>query len=93
VLYAETPANPTCRLTDLQGLGALALALPGAVAGLAAKPLVVVDGTFASPYHQRSLEYAGVDVAIQSATKYLGGHSDLIAGSVSTLCPEVTDVI
>ena len=45
---------------------------------------MLVDGTFASPYHTRALDYDGVDVAIQSATKYLGGHSDLIAGSTST---------
>merc|ERR1712161_141494 len=43
-----------------------------------------VDGTFATPYHQRVLDIQGIDVSIHSATKYLGGHSDLLAGSVTS---------
>ena len=88
VVYCETPANPTCRLTDLEAVGQVVdgrygtrAAKPGAADG---RPWVMVDGTFATPYHQRSLDAPGVDVAIQSATKYLGGHSDLLAGAVTS---------
>lgn len=88
VVYCETPANPTCRLTDLEAVGRVVDARygtrsdkPGADDG---RPWVMVDGTFATPYHQRSLDAAGIDVAIQSATKYLGGHSDLLAGAVTS---------
>ena len=89
VVYCETPANPTCRLTDLEAVGKVVDARygtradnPNAADG--GRPWVMVDGTFATPYHQRSLDAAGIDVAIQSATKYLGGHSDLLAGSVTS---------
>lgn len=76
VIYAESPANPTMRLTDLEALGRLSKEHGGT--------RVFVDGTFATPYHQRLLEVDGVDVSIHSATKYLGGHSDLTAGLVSS---------
>jgi len=88
VVYCETPANPTCRLTDLEAVGRVVdkrygtrSDRPGTADG---RPWVMVDGTFATPYHQRSLDVAGVDAAIQSATKYLGGHSDLLAGAVTS---------
>jgi cystathionine beta-lyase/cystathionine gamma-synthase len=45
---------------------------------------VVVDGTFGTPYHIRPLGYPGVTAVIHAATKYLGGHSDLTAGTVSS---------
>ena len=77
LLYAETPANPTMRLTDLQALGALSASTGGATK-------CVVDGTFATPYHVNPLAYAGVDAVIHAATKYMGGHSDLTAGTVSS---------
>merc|ERR1711865_1223090 len=48
------------------------------------RPFIMVDGTFATPYHQRVLDIVGMDVSIHSATKYLGGHSDLLAGSVTS---------
>jgi cystathionine beta-lyase/cystathionine gamma-synthase len=82
VVYTETPANPTCRLTDLEAVGAI-------VDSHAAKsgqprPWVMCDTTFATPFHQRCLEIPGVNVAIHSATKYIGGHSDILAGAVSS---------
>merc|ERR1712118_457508 len=52
------------------------------------KPWVMVDSTFATPYHQRCLEIDGVDVSIHSATKYIGGHSDILAGAVTSASPE-----
>jgi methionine-gamma-lyase len=73
VLYAETIANPTTFVTD-----------HAALAGLAQRhgARYVVDNTFASPYVCRPLEL-GADVVVESATKFLGGHSDVIAGVVA----------
>jgi methionine-gamma-lyase len=73
VLYAETSANPTTFLADHRALAALAHE-HGAT--------YVVDNTFASTYVCRPLDL-GADLVIESATKYLGGHSDLIAGVVA----------
>ena len=73
-VFVETPANPTLRITDLRRVAELAHR-HGA--------LVIVDNTFMSPVLQRPLEL-GADVVIQSATKYLAGHSDLLAGAVTT---------
>jgi methionine-gamma-lyase len=73
VLYAETSANPTTFLADHRALAALAHQHGAAY---------VVDNTFASTYVCRPLDL-GADLVIESATKYLGGHSDLIAGVVA----------
>jgi methionine-gamma-lyase len=80
LIYVETPANPNMRLTDLSKIGEIALA----ARQQGSKLLVAVDGTFSSPVHQQPLTIAGIDISIHSATKYLGGHSDLLAGVVST---------
>ena len=69
-LYLETPSNPLLKITDLRAVTALAKER-----GL----LGIIDNTFMTPYLQRPIEY-GMDIVIHSATKYLGGHSDLIAG-------------
>jgi cystathionine beta-lyase/cystathionine gamma-synthase len=71
-LYLELPTNPTLRLFDLRPIGLLARerGIP-----------LVVDATFATPMLMRPLEH-GADVVVHSATKYLGGHSDLIGGVV-----------
>jgi cystathionine beta-lyase len=69
-LYLETPSNPLLKITDLRAVSALAKER-----GL----LSIIDNTFMTPYLQRPIEY-GMDIVIHSATKYLGGHSDLIAG-------------
>ncbi|GAA3286395.1 methionine gamma-lyase [Dactylosporangium vinaceum] len=68
LVYAETPSNPAMVLTDL-----------AAVRAAAPRALFVVDNTFASPYNTRPLDL-GVDLVVQSATKYLNGHSDVTAG-------------
>ena len=78
VLYAETVANPTMTVADLPSLSALARE--------AGVPLIV-DSTFASPAVCRPLEH-GADVVVQSATKYLGGHSDA-TGGVAVGSPEL----
>ncbi|WP_297507555.1 PLP-dependent aspartate aminotransferase family protein [uncultured Caulobacter sp.] len=70
MIWVETPTNPMLRLADLAGIAALAKAR-----GL----VTVADNTFASPYIQRPLEL-GFDVVMHSATKYLNGHSDVVAG-------------
>ena len=69
-LLVETPSNPTMRISDLSALAALAQAR-----GL----LGICDNTFMTPYLQRPLAL-GFDVVVHSATKYLGGHNDVVAG-------------
>ncbi|MEO1576056.1 MAG: aminotransferase class I/II-fold pyridoxal phosphate-dependent enzyme, partial [Pseudomonadota bacterium] len=70
VVYFETPANPNMRLVDIAAVASLARAR-----GVK----VVVDNTYATPYLTRPLSL-GADVVVHSATKYLGGHGDLVAG-------------
>jgi methionine-gamma-lyase len=72
IFYIETPANPTLQITDIE-----------AVAGLAHDKNIVTiaDNTFATPFNQNPLAL-GVDLVVHSATKYLGGHSDLSAGAI-----------
>jgi methionine-gamma-lyase len=72
LIYVETPANPTLSLTDLEGIARLAQA---------ADFLTVVDNTFATPFNQRPLAQ-GIDIVLHSATKYLAGHSDVVAGVI-----------
>ncbi|MGV8916530.1 MAG: trans-sulfuration enzyme family protein [Pseudomonas sp.] len=72
MLWVETPTNPTLRLTDLAMVAKL-----GRERGI----LTVTDNTFASPYLQRPLDF-GFDIVVHSATKYLNGHSDVIAGVI-----------
>lgn len=71
VVYVETPSNPAMTLTDLAAVRAAA---PDAV--------IIADNTFATPYNTRPLDL-GVDLVVQSATKYLNGHSDVTAGVVT----------
>lgn len=72
LVFFETPTNPTMELLDIRAIAATAHA-HGAI--------VAVDNTFASPVNQRPLEL-GADIVVHSATKYLGGHSDLTAGAM-----------
>ena len=72
LMYVETPANPTLALTDLSAVAQLAQAN-----GL----LTVADNTFATPFNQQPLAQ-GFNIVIHSATKYLSGHSDVVAGIV-----------
>lgn len=77
VIYVETPANPTNRLVDIERCAAVARALE---VEDRERPLVIVDNTFLGPLWQQPLEH-GADLVIYSLTKYVGGHSDLIAGA------------
>ena len=71
-IFIETPSNPLLDVTDIRGTVAIAKEH-----GL----LTIVDNTFLSPYLQRPLEL-GADIVVHSATKYLSGHNDIIAGAV-----------
>ena len=72
VIVSESPTNPYLRVLDLEKLAAIAKKH---------KIKTIIDSTFATPVNQRPLEF-GVDFVIHSATKYLGGHNDLLAGVV-----------
>lgn len=73
-IFLETPTNPLLKITDI-----------AAVAKIAKKHqlISIVDNTFATPYHQKPLEL-GASIVLHSASKYLGGHSDVVAGLVTT---------
>jgi len=79
----ESPANPLLTITDIEAVSKVAHA-HGA--------LVIADNTFMTPYLQRPLEL-GADIVVHSATKYLGGHSDLVAGLAVTKTQELADQI
>ena len=78
-IFLETPSNPLFKITDLRGVAELARER---------QLLTFLDNTFMTPLLQRPLEL-GIDVVIHSATKFLGGHSDLLAGLVTTADPEL----
>jgi methionine-gamma-lyase len=77
-IYVETPANPTNGLVDI----GLARELSESLKGPVGRPPVIVDNTFLGPLWQSPLAL-GADLCLTSLTKYVGGHSDLIAGSAS----------
>lgn len=79
LLWIETPTNPTLKITDLEAAAKIAKS---------ADILLCVDNTFASPVLQKPLDL-GADLVVHSATKYLGGHSDLISGLVVAKDPEL----
>ncbi|TMC43659.1 MAG: cystathionine gamma-synthase [Chloroflexi bacterium] len=72
IIWLESPTNPLLKLVDIEAVSKLAHAR---------QALVVVDNTFMSPYFQRPLSL-GADIVVHSATKYLGGHSDVIGGTL-----------
>ncbi len=74
VIFIETPSNPLLKLVDIK-----------AVADLAKENNIItmIDNTFASPINQTPVDF-GIDIMIHSATKYMGGHSDILAGAVAT---------
>ncbi len=69
-VFMETPSNPTLKITDIAEVCAWAKEH---------HLITMLDNTFMTPYHQRPIEH-GVDIVLHSATKFLGGHSDLLAG-------------
>jgi len=74
VIYIETPSNPLLTITDLEAIGTLSKKH-----GLVS----MIDNTFASPVNQNPIDF-GIDIVIHSATKYMGGHSDICAGAVAS---------
>ncbi len=82
-IWVETPTNPTMKMVDIEKAAQLAKKI-GAT--------LIVDNTFCSPYFQNPLAL-GADIVLHSATKYIGGHSDLVAGVVMTNNQELYDKI
>lgn len=81
LIWIETPTNPLLNIIDVAGICALARER-----GI----MTVVDNTFASPYLQNPLDL-GADIALHSATKYLGGHSDVVLGAVAVNSEELAE--
>jgi cystathionine gamma-synthase len=81
LVWTETPTNPTLGLVDIEALAQVVHARGG---------LLVIDNTFATPYLQQPLTL-GADLVAHSATKYLGGHSDVIGGWIGTNDHEIAD--
>ncbi len=82
-IFVETPTNPLMEVADLKGIAALCKR----------KNLtMIVDNTFMSPYWQNPLQL-GADIVVHSATKYLGGHSDVVAGLVVTATEELGEEV
>jgi cystathionine beta-lyase len=81
LIWAETPTNPLMNICDIAGLAAIAKEH---------NVLLCVDNTFASPYLQNPLDL-GADIVMHSATKYLGGHSDVIQGALMMNSQELRD--
>ena len=73
VLYIETPSNPLLGITDMKAISGLAKEY-----GI----LTMIDNTFASPINQNPVDF-GIDIMLHSATKYMGGHSDISAGAIA----------
>jgi cystathionine beta-lyase len=89
LIWIETPTNPTLKISDIRAIAEVARAHKSEVRhGCDGKTLFCVDNTFASPALQKPL-LLGADLVIHSGTKYLGGHSDLIAGLVVTASAEL----
>lgn len=82
VVYFETPANPNMRLVDIAAVSEIAHA---------AGATVVVDNTYATPYLTRPITM-GADIVVHSATKYLGGHGDVVAGLVVGTLELITEI-
>jgi cystathionine gamma-synthase len=82
LLISESPTNPYNRIVDLVRFAGI---------GQRHRVKTLIDATFATPYNQRPLEF-GIDLVLHSATKYLGGHNDLLAGAVLG-CAELVDGI
>lgn len=83
LIWLESPTNPTLKVSDIEAISKIAEEK---------KVLLCVDNTFASPASQKPIDL-GADIVVHSATKYLAGHSDLIAGLVVTKTKELSEKI
>ena len=82
VIYIETPSNPLMKIVDLKAIADLAKSH---------NLVTMIDNTFASPVNQNPLAF-GIDIVVHSATKYLGGHSDILAGAVVCSSQHMTPI-
>ncbi len=83
LVWIESPTNPTLKISDIEAISKVAKSV---------NALLVVDNTFASPIAQKPIDL-GADIVIHSGTKYIGGHSDLVAGLVVTNTQELSEKI
>ncbi|MCB0456566.1 MAG: PLP-dependent transferase [Flavobacteriaceae bacterium] len=83
LVWIESPTNPTLKISDIEAISIIAKSV---------NALLVVDNTFASPIGQNPTDL-GADIVIHSGTKYIGGHSDLVAGLVVTKTKELSEKI
>lgn len=83
MIWIETPSNPLLNITDLEMVSKIARKN---------EILTVADNTFSSPYFLRPIEY-GIDLVLNSTTKYLNGHCDVIGGAIVTTTPELSERI
>lgn len=83
LVWIESPTNPTLKISDIEAISKVAKSV---------NALLVVDNTFASPIAQKPIDL-GADIVIHSGTKYIGGHSDLVAGLVITNTQELSEKI
>jgi cystathionine gamma-lyase len=81
MIWLESPTNPTLKITDIAAVSKIARSK---------NILLGVDNTFMSPYFQRPLEL-GADIAMHSTTKYIGGHSDVVGGTLVTSDPDLAE--
>jgi cystathionine gamma-lyase len=81
MIWVETPTNPLLKIFDLEKIAALAKKK---------NIITVCDNTFATPHIQKPLDF-GFDITLHSATKYIGGHSDIIAGVIAVKNPDLAD--
>ena len=79
VVFIETPSNPLLTITDLRAISEIAKNH---------NIISIIDNTFASPVNQNPIDF-GIDIVIHSATKYMGGHSDICAGAVATTAENI----
>ncbi|KAA6386930.1 MAG: Methionine gamma-lyase [Streblomastix strix] len=83
LIFVETPANPTCKITDIAAVSEI---------GHSIDAIVMVDSTFASPYNQQPL-VLGADISLHSLTKYINGHGDVVGGCIVCQSPELANRI
>ena len=83
LIWIESPTNPTLKISDIEAISKVVKSV---------NALLVVDNTFASPIAQKPIDL-GADIVIHSGTKYIGGHSDLVAGLVVTKTAELSEKI
>ncbi|WP_288955651.1 PLP-dependent aspartate aminotransferase family protein [uncultured Polaribacter sp.] len=82
ILYIETPSNPLLGITDMKAISELAKSK-----GI----LTMIDNTFASPINQNPVDF-GIDIILHSATKYMGGHSDISAGAIAASAVHIEQI-